>query len=134
MRQAAGLPPKSDPVELSNMANTPFRAPEQWEDWCTWVLGIWLCISPWALFFENESGAAAAAVITGVLLIATESLTLTVFRSWEEWINVLLGVWLIAAPWALRMNSLPAITNFEIVGLLVLSLAVYELRAMNRAP
>ncbi len=116
------------------MANLSFRAPEQWEDWCSWVLGIWLCISPWALFFDNESGATAAAVITGILLITTESLILTVFRSWEEWINVVLGVWLIVAPWALRINSLPAITNFEIVGLMVLSLAVYELRATKRMP
>jgi SPW repeat len=111
-----------------------FRAPEQWEDWCSWVLGIWLCISPWALFFENEPVATAAAVVTGVLLIAIEGVTLTAFHSWEEWMNVLLGAWLIAAPWTLKISSVPAITNFEIVGLLVLALAVYELRAMKRVP
>ncbi len=109
------------------MANPQFRAPEQWQDWCSWAFGIWLCISPWTLFFENESGATRAAVITGVLLIALEGVTLTVFRWWEEWINVLLGAWLIISPLVLKINSLAAITNFEIVGLLVLSLAGYEL-------
>jgi hypothetical protein len=116
------------------MAKSSFRAPEQWEDWCSWALGIWLCISPWALFFDNQSGVTTAAVITGLLLIATESVTLTFFRRWEEWMNVLLGAWLITAPWALRTNSVSAIATFEIVGLLVLSLAAYELRATKRMP
>src|SRR6478752_3636252 len=26
--------------------------PKQWEDWCSWLLGLWLCISPWALLFD----------------------------------------------------------------------------------
>ena len=28
--------------------------PKQWEDWCSWLLGLWLCISPWALLFDLE--------------------------------------------------------------------------------
>ncbi len=68
-----------------------FTPPSQWEDWCSWGLGIWLCIAPWALRFDLEPGATRAAVITGVLLILVEAITLSVFRAWEEWLNVVLG-------------------------------------------
>jgi len=46
---------------------------------------------------------------------------------WEEWINVLIGSWLIAAPWLLRFSSPSATINFVIIGLLVATLALYEL-------
>jgi hypothetical protein len=61
------------------------------------------------------------------MIICTEIVTLSAFRSWEEWVNVLLGAWLIAAPWILGALSATATTNFIIVGALVLVLALYEL-------
>lgn len=115
------------------MADAKFTPPEHWENWVSWGLGIWLCLSPWALYFEQEDRATVAAVITGVLLIATEAITLSVFRPWEEWLNVLLGGWLIAAPWVLGMHQASAIANFVIVGLIVVALAGYEIR-QSREP
>ncbi|MGB9399675.1 MAG: SPW repeat protein, partial [Pseudolabrys sp.] len=66
-----------------------FSLPKQWEDWCSWLFGLWLCISPWALLFDLDSTATQIAVISGILVILAELLTLTVFRPWEEWINVI---------------------------------------------
>ena len=31
--------------------------PKQWTDWTTWLVGIWLCLSPWTLLFEFEAPA-----------------------------------------------------------------------------
>jgi hypothetical protein len=98
-----------------------FTPPQQWEDWCSWGLGIWLCISPWALRFDLAPAATRAAVVL------TELVTLSVFSVVEEWINVLLGIWLIAAPWILAVSIPIASANFVIVGVLVLALAVYEI-------
>jgi hypothetical protein len=64
-----------------------FSLPKQWEDWCSWLFGLWLCISPWALLFDLDSTATQIAVISGILVILAELLTLTVFRPWEEWIK-----------------------------------------------
>ena len=83
------------------MAPAQFSFPKQWEDWCSWLLGIWLCISPWALHFSLESTATQATVIPGLLIILAEVVTLSIFYAWEEWINVMLGVWLIICPWIL---------------------------------
>lgn len=110
-----------------------FTPPRQWEDWVSWGLGIWLCIAPWALRFELEPGPTRTAVITGVLLILVEAITLSVFRAWEEWLNVALGLWLIAVPYVIATESTPATVNFIVVGLIVLGLAIYEMRNPDEA-
>src|SRR5713226_6261024 len=100
------------------MGTAQFTPPKQWEDWCSWLLGIWLCISPWALRFDLEPTATRIAVVSGILIILAEIVTLSIYRAWEEWINVLLGAWLIIAPWVLGVTALVAKANFIVVGLL----------------
>jgi len=107
------------------MAITAFSPPKQWEDVVGAVLGIWLLASPWVLEY-GEMTATQNAVLVGFLLIATEFVTLSVFRVWEEWISVILGAWLVVSPWVLGVALVPTV-NFVIVGLLVLALALYEI-------
>ncbi len=109
------------------MSAARFNPPSHWEDWCSWGLGIWLCISPWFLRFEFEPSATEAAVISGFLIILVEVVTLSAFRAWQEWLNVLLGLWLTASPWLVGSIGAAAGVNFVIVGLLVLALALYEM-------
>jgi hypothetical protein len=116
------------------MATAQFNLPKQWEDWTNWILGIWLCISPWALLFSNDPTATRNAVLVGVLLILAEVVTLSIFQVWEEWINVVLGLWLAVSPWALGLAEGSARTNFLIVGLIVLALALYEIWDVRRNP
>jgi hypothetical protein len=110
-----------------------FTPPQQWEDWCSWGLGIWLCISPWALGFDLATTPTRAAVISGLLIILTEVVTLSAFSLIEEWINVLLGIWLVTVPWILAVSKPIATVNFVVVGLLVLTLAAYEIWQGTRA-
>ncbi len=91
------------------------------------VLGFWLCVSPWVLQFDLEPRATLTAVITGVLIVFFERVTLFFYRTWEEWISFLLGVWLITCPWILSIGSPAAKQNFLIVGLLVMALTSYEI-------
>ena len=114
------------------MAAAQFLLPKQWEDWCNWLLGIWLCISPWALRFDLEPTATQTAVITGILIIVAELVTLSVYRAWEEWINVILGACLVICPWVLGISSSTAMANLVVVGLLVTALAIYEIWDAHR--
>jgi SPW repeat len=113
------------------MAQPAFSFPKQWEDWSSWALGIWLLLSPYALFFDQERPALENALAVGALIIVAELVELSIFRDWEEWINVVLGAWLAASPWVLGIVSSAAKWNFVIVGVLVLALALYELREMR---
>jgi SPW repeat len=106
--------------------------PRQWQDWASWAFGIWLCISPWALEFDLESVPTRNAVIVGFLIILVEVLTLSVFRPWEEWVNVALGAWLVISPWVLAILSRAATTDFVVVGVLVIALAMYEMRSVEK--
>jgi len=109
----------------------PFSFPRQWQDWCSWGLGIWLVLSPWALFFDQERLAMENAVLVGTLILVAEVVELSIFRDWEEWINVVLGAWLVISPWALKLASVAATWNFLAVGALVIVLAIYEIREMS---
>lgn len=113
------------------MAQSAFSFPRQWEDWASWALGIWLLLSPWALFFDTEGLARDTAIMVAVLILVAEVVELSIFRDWEEWINVVLGGWLVVSPWVLELTSTAARWNFVIVGVLVLALAIHELRAMG---
>jgi len=101
--------------------------PKQWPDWTAWLLGIWLCLSPWVLLFEFDAPALRNAVVVGALIILVELIELSLFRGWEEWINVALGAWLIASAWLFGIANLVVKGNFFVVGLLVVLLALYEI-------
>jgi len=110
------------------MAEPAYSLPKQWEDWASWILGGWLIISPWALRFNLDDTATRNAVIVGFLIVIVEVVELSVFRDWEEWINVALGAWLLASPWVLGISNPAAMADVLAVGLLVLALAAYEIR------
>lgn len=113
------------------MAQTAFSFPKQWEDWASWGLGIWLVLSPWILFFDLETRALENAVAVGALILLAEVVELSIFRDWEEWINVAAGAWLVVSPWVLGIASVAAQWNFVAVGVIVVALALYELRQMR---
>ncbi len=105
-----------------------FTPPKQWEDWISLALGVWLGASPWLLqFVGGEMIVTQNAFLVGLLLVLTEIVTLTAFRDWEEWINVVLGAWLVVSPWVLGITAPVPMANFVVVGLLVLVLALYEI-------
>ena len=109
------------------MSAVTLNLPKQWTDWATWGLGIWLCLSPWTLLFEQEALAMRNAVLLGALIILAEVIELSVFRGWEEWINVALGTWLIVSVWVLGIATPAARINFVLVGVVVVALALFEM-------
>lgn len=42
----------------------------QAEEWANGVLGIWTLVSPWALGFMSVTGAAAAHIVAGLVVVA----------------------------------------------------------------
>jgi hypothetical protein len=114
------------PVRGGTMAIVAFSPPKHWEDWVGTALGLWLVVSPWLLDYGTTT-VSQNAVLVGFLLIAIEFVALSVaFRTWEEWISVVLGAWLVVSPWVLGAALVPTV-NFVVVGSLVLALALYEI-------
>lgn len=103
------------------------RLPKHWEDWVSWLLGFWLLLSPWTLSYSDDAPALRNAVTMGFVLIFVEVVTLSLFRPWEEWANILIGIWLIASPFVLDFVNPAGTTNAIVIGGLVLLLAFYEI-------
>jgi hypothetical protein len=90
------------------------------------VLGAILFVSPWLLAFRGGLGAENAWV-TGALITGFSLASIFAFFDWEEWLTLLLGAWLVIAPWALHFHY-PSATHVSVgIGIIVLYLAALEL-------
>ena len=89
-------------------------------------LAIFLCLSPW--LFAHANGTAAIDLrVSGAAIALLSLAAMVAFASWEEWTNLLLGIWLIVSPWVLGFAHTRAM-HFSIgVGAAVAFLAAIEL-------
>jgi len=100
---------------------------ERWADWANIVLALALFSAPWWLGFIEQVWLArsdwVAAAIVAMLAVAA----LTKFQDWEEWINVLVGLWVAASPWVFGVTTLTAVLWTHVaIGLAVASLAAWR--------
>ncbi len=79
------------------------------------VLGMILFFSPW--LFGLATGAPwQTASITGIVIAVLSVAALAAFAFWEEWVNLIAGLWLIAAPWLLGFQDTSAMTIDAAIG------------------
>lgn len=93
----------------------------RWQDWTNVVFGIWLFLSPFILGYSIEGGAAAwNHYILGIAVTVFAIIALYDTQVWEEWINLILGAWLIISPFILGFTEQPAaLWNSIILGILI---------------
>ncbi|MBI4185391.1 MAG: SPW repeat protein [Proteobacteria bacterium] len=92
----------------------------RWQDGLNLLLGIWLILSPWVLAYATVQYAAWNAYAVGVVIAVAAVAALVAFHEWEEWVNLLFGVWLIVSPWLLKFDTVTAaLWNQIAVGLVV---------------
>ena len=97
------------------------------------VLGAVLLLSPW-LFGFSAGTATTNAYITGLVIAALAIAALAAFTVWEEWLNVVVGLWALVSPWVLGFHGTKAMTVHVIIGAAVAILAAIELWMMNQIP
>ena len=119
---------------------------KHWQDWGNLVLGLWILASPWFLQFttaigaEVAGGAANNAVtwnlsLVGIAVAALAVAAIFAFQAWEEWTNVVLGIWLFVSPWALGFSSSALLMwNAVIVGALIVVLAGWAVAPPQDSP
>ena len=87
------------------------------------LAGIWLIIAPFVLHYGSSGNTwqeVVFGIIVGVLGIvrwAAPNLT------WPSWTNLVIGIWLIIAPWVIPGTTAAARWNEAIVGIIVAILA-----------
>ena len=98
-----------------------------------------LFLAPW--LFSLTNGAARLDFWLGALAIVTLSTAaMFAYANWEEWANVLVGLWLIASPWLLGFAHLRAMPFAVGVGAIVIFMAmpglwlVYDDNSAHQTP
>jgi SPW repeat len=89
------------------------------------VLGGFLLLSPWLLAFTNET-ARIDIWVTSAGIVLFSGAAVIVFAEWEEWINLVLGAWLIVSPWLLGFTHTAAMHWSIGIGAAVLFVTALE--------
>jgi hypothetical protein len=99
------------------------------------VLGLLLVLMPWLASFAGAQAAAWTAWSTGALIALVGVAALAGHAYPAAWGNLVLGVWVIVAPWLLGFAALAvAMWSHVVLGVLVALAAATELWAEHRAP
>ncbi len=87
-----------------------------------------LFISPWVLGFTGETAAAWTAWLTAIVIAGLALAAIVQTAEWEEWAALVLGAWLVMAPWIVGFATIAvALWTHVVIGILVAALSVWEL-------
>ncbi|MFY0311307.1 SPW repeat protein [Leisingera sp. D0M16] len=112
-----------------------------WQDGITLLTGLALAI---ALYFLNVTPADGESlapatwnfVLAGMAAAALAATALVSFNVWEEWVEIVLGAWLIISPWVLGYADAAVLTWMAVIGGVVIvamgATVVYGDRAKKR--
>ena len=101
---------------------------QRWQDWVSLLLGIGVLLSPWAMGHEVNVAVRSSYSIVGIAVTIFAIVALTAFRPWEEWVNLVLGAWLLVSPWLLGFSAVTALMwNAVLIGALIIVCAGWAL-------
>jgi SPW repeat len=106
--------PRREPYSAADLSEI------RWASGANILFGTWLFIAPWVLNYAqdliswNETIAGAALVI-----LATLRYIRPLGRFWIGWINALVGLWMIAAPFVLNCQHITVQVNDLTTGIAV---------------
>ncbi|OAI51562.1 hypothetical protein AYO46_07880 [Betaproteobacteria bacterium SCGC AG-212-J23] len=93
----------------------------------SFALGLWLAVSPWIVGYEHQVPETANAAFVGIALALGAHFQIGLDELWTEWLNFAVGLWLLAAPFALEFSGTAAMVNCVAVGCLGCALAASAL-------
>jgi SPW repeat len=107
----------------------------RFQDYANFVLGVLLFISPWALGYSDNEMAARTAWTGGLIIGVLSFAAIIKFAEWEEWVNLLVGLAVMASPYVLGFgNVMHAVLAHYVIGVLVVLAAATELWAVHHSP
>jgi hypothetical protein len=102
-------------------------------DVANFILGAVLLVSPW-IFGFGGGPASDNANVAGIAIAVLALAALAEFAVWEEWLNLIVGLWTLASPWILGFQGTTAMTVHVLIGAAVALLAAIELWMMSQNP
>ena len=107
---------------------TSWRGGASVQDWIMLVCGVLLFIAPWTMGFAGDPAPARAAWVGGIVITAMAIAALVQFAEWEDWVELIAGVVMIASPWLLGFAAMPyAVWSFVLLGAIVALASLSEI-------
>lgn len=103
---------------------------ERWQPILALVLGVYIIATPWLIPYLLKSpallaGAAWSHYAAGLAIVVAAIFAIMSFEEWTAWLEALLGLWIIIAPWALGFSALSVFTwSSVIVGIALIVSAI----------
>lgn len=110
-----------------------------WQDWLMILMGAAIVALPFFVTYTAPEGMSVGLVTTafalsGVLAIVLGGIGAFTDFTWQEWATGLLGIWLVAMPWALGFSAIASLMYGSVAaGLVLIVLAGLALRAISEA-
>ena len=130
---------------------TPVRRPGRenyWQDWANAIVAVWFFVSPWILQFGAVALATAGdaatvgsrgapqsaawnAWVVGVIVFLVAISAIGRMDFWQEYMNIVLSIWIFIAPWVLGFTLLPrASWDHWVIGVLIF---LFSISVLSRA-
>jgi len=98
------------------------------------ILGAILFLSPWIWNFD-AGRPSQNAMIVGIIMAVLAIAALSAFAVWEEWLNLIVGLWAVISPWVLGFHASTTETTVHVViGIAVAVLAAIEIWIASQTP
>lgn len=103
-----------------------------WEDWVNLALGLTVFFIPVLPSVSATGAVALNAYITGALIVVIAGTGLANPQQWEEWINLILGGWLVTVPFVYGGVSGNAGVSLITVGVVIALVALWAIIDLQR--
>ncbi|MGI9452261.1 MAG: SPW repeat protein [Geminicoccaceae bacterium] len=103
-----------------------FTEHRRWEDFCSAGLGVLILLSPGLLGANVGTAIVISAGLTGVLITMIALLEIMSLRRWEELLELVCGLWVVASPIVFGYGGALRLSHF-VLGAAVVVLALLEL-------
>lgn len=97
-----------------------------WEDFCSAGLGVLILLSPILIGAEATTAIIISAGLVGILITMLALLEIMSLQRWEEVLELLCGLWVVASPLVFNYGGTLRLAHFALGGLVVV-LALLEL-------
>lgn len=97
------------------------------------AFGLFLFVSPWLFAYVSEK-VRIEVWAAGAAIVAVSVAAIVAFSEWEEWLNLLLGLWLVISPWVIGFVHTRAMHVSILIGAMVAFLAALELWLTHHEP
>jgi SPW repeat len=92
------------------------------------LLGAFLFLTPWFYGYASEATASWNAWVSGIVVAGLAVAALAAYAEWEEWLNLLVGLWVAVSPWLVGFSANATAMRLHLaVGALVALVAAVRL-------